>query len=132
MVPCDLGHKDVVQLFLDHSDSNIELNARDNDGWTAFMFACYCRRNDVVKLFLDHSERIDLNARTKNGRTAFMWACKCGHKDVVQLLLEHSKDVDITIPEDFYLSQEIRYLINKHQRSHKYNYLSNKGLLRRY
>ena len=106
--------------------------AMDINELTALMWACANGHIDVVKLLLDHFERIEPNARSKNGWTAFMWACKCGHKDVVQLLLEHSKDVDITIPEDFSLSQEIRYLINKHQRSHKYNYLSNKGLLRRY
>ena len=115
MWACYNGHKDVVQLFLDHSDSNIELNARDNDGWTAFMFACYCGHKDVVKLFLDHSERIELNARSNNGRTAFMYACSHG-RDFVKLLLEHS-DIDVSGYED--LPQEIRDFIELHLEASK-------------
>ena len=50
------GHKDVVNLLLDHSDridrSDIDLNARTNDGWTALMLARYNGHNDVVKLLI--------------------------------------------------------------------------------
>ena len=59
MYACALGRKDVVQLFLDHSD-RIELNARDSFGRTAFMFACSRGRKDVVKLLLDCSEVVDI------------------------------------------------------------------------
>ena len=104
------GNKDVVQLLLDHSE-RIQLNAKDQFGFTALMWACKEGHKDVVKLLLDHSERIDLNARDNRGWTAFMQACYNGHKDVVQLLLEHSKDVNTTIPDYFYMPQEIRCFI---------------------
>ena len=94
MWACCNGHKDVVQLLLGHSE-RIDLNARSNNGATAFMRACCNGHTDVVKLLLDHSGRIDLNARSNNGNTAFIMAYKNGHKDIIKLLLEHS-DIDIT------------------------------------
>ena len=113
---CYCGRKHVVQLLLDHSDPNFDWNARNNDGWIAFILACFYGHIDIVQLLLDNSERIELNTRSNNGGTAFMIACSRERKDVVQLLLEHSTDVDITIPENFSLSQEIRFLIEIHQR----------------
>ena len=38
----------IVQLFLEHSDPHIELKARDNDGWTALMWACLKGHKDIV------------------------------------------------------------------------------------
>ena len=122
MLACDKGRKDVVQLLLNFSGSDIELNlslnAKDTHGWTAFIMACMHGRKDVVKLLLNHQARI-IELRTKDicGRTPFMFACKNGHKGVVQLLLEHSKDVDTYIPESYkilYVSKEIRNLIDIH------------------
>ena len=81
------GHKYVVQLLLDHSE-RIELNARDNFGWTGFMEACYNGHKDVVQLLLDHFERIELNARDNYGRTALMNARRIGHKDIVLKLIK--------------------------------------------
>ena len=65
-----LDKKDVVKLILHHS--NIDLNVRDNSGWTAFAYACNVGYTDIVKLVLNHSTKrnIDLNIRDKHGRTA--------------------------------------------------------------
>ena len=91
IVACAIGHKDVVKLMLDNSNSNIDLNARDNFGCTVFMSACQEGHKDVVQLMLDHSNsNIDLNARDNEGGTAYLGACSEGHKDVVQLMLDHS------------------------------------------
>ena len=59
MIACSKGHKDVVQLLMDHSE-RIDLNAR-NTGWTAFTMACLFKRKDVVKLLLEYPEVIDIN-----------------------------------------------------------------------
>ena len=74
---------------MDHSDQNIDLNARAINGMTAFMKACSKGHKDVVQLLLDHSNEIELNARISNGMSPFMLACAEGHKDVVQLFLDH-------------------------------------------
>ena len=94
MWACFYGHKDVIQLLMDHSD-RIELNARSNLGMTAFILACSIGHKDVVKLLLDHSETIELNTRYNNGVTGFILACFNGRKDVVKLLLEHSERIDL-------------------------------------
>ena len=94
MWACYNGHKDVVQLLLDHSEK-IELNARSNNGNTAFTCACLNGHKDVVKLLLDNFERIDLNAINNSGRTALMAACQSGQKDVVKLILDHSERIDL-------------------------------------
>ena len=88
---CANGKTKIVELLL--NDSSIELNARANNGWTAFMVACFHGHTELVKLFFDHSKRrnIDVNARTNDGMTEFMWACNNGHTDVVKLFLYHSE-----------------------------------------
>ena len=69
---------------------------------------------ELIKINIDRN--IDMNAKDICGRTAFFFACHFGHKDVVQLLLKHSKIVDTTIPQNFSVSQEIKYLIDIHQK----------------
>ena len=48
MKACQEGHKDIVKLLLDHSDPRVELNAGDNGGYTAFMWACYYGHKEVI------------------------------------------------------------------------------------
>ena len=61
MFACYKGHKDVVRLLLHHPDQNIELNARNLNGSTAFMWACGLKLFDVVILLLEYSEVVDIN-----------------------------------------------------------------------
>ena len=73
MLACLMGDKEIVQSLLDNSDRIIELNARTNDGITAFLLAC-CH---VVQLLLDCSDRnIELNVRHNDDLTPLMWATK--------------------------------------------------------
>ena len=55
---------------LDSEDKNIELNPRDNEGYTQFMIACEFGQKDVVQLLLDHLEdiHIDLKFKKQNRR----------------------------------------------------------------
>ena len=61
MFACKNGHIDVVQLLLDHSDQNIDLNARSNNGKTALMWASFNGHEDIVKLLLEYSKVFDIN-----------------------------------------------------------------------
>ena len=62
MLACKYGHKEVVKLLLEHSNTKkIELNVKDTNGQTAFILACYNGHIDVVKLCLDYSEVLDVN-----------------------------------------------------------------------
>ena len=83
---CKRGYTEVVKLLLDHS-KRIELNAPDNYGETALMWACRNGHKYVVKLLLEHADqRIDLNAKNYNGNTALMIAHYRGHHDIVQMI----------------------------------------------
>mgnify|MGYP001301086797 CR=1 FL=1 len=85
----EMDTKNVVQQLLNCLDRNIKLNARDEDGWIAFMIACYRGHKGVVQMLLNCPENnIELNARDLDGWTAFMIVCQRGHKAVVQL--DHS------------------------------------------
>ena len=56
MLACSNGRQDVVKLLLDHTYPRIDLNARCNNGSTAFMRACRFGHKEVVKLLLEYSE----------------------------------------------------------------------------
>ena len=75
---------------------NIDLNARTNDGFTAFIIACGYGREDIVKLFLDRN--IDFNVRHQDGGNAFHLACLFGNIEIVRLLLAYSNLIDVIIP----------------------------------
>ena len=82
-------HTDMVQLFLKHTDWNIDLNAGDNNRMTVFMIACENGHTDVVELFLYQSNsKIDLNTRDWRSYTAFMLACRKG-----KVLLDYSAEI---------------------------------------
>ena len=49
MGACMEGHKDVVQLLLEHPEG-IELNAKNDDGETALMIAYQSGHQDIVQL----------------------------------------------------------------------------------
>ena len=93
---CHNGHKDVVKLLRENSD--IEVNARDNEETTALMMACAEGHESIVQLLMDHSDnRIDVNARNDYGYTAFMYACAWEQIDVDEMLLKYSEiDFDTT------------------------------------
>ena len=77
---CKSGETKVVKLLLERCNPEESgLNVKDEDGRTAFMWACGKGHKDVVKLLLNHTQRmvkrIEVNAKDNNGWTAFMWAC---------------------------------------------------------
>ena len=107
MWACRNGHRDIVKQLLDFQVREMlentgnrifyfstaiyqDFNARNNDGLTAFTWACRNGHMNVVNLLLEHPscKRIDLNARDNSRQTAFMWACTNGHKDVVKVFLD--------------------------------------------
>ena len=88
MWACFRGHKDAVELLLDNS--NIELNARNNYGKTAFMLACVQGLEVIVHSFIRHFDRknteLDINTKDDSQMNAFMLACYNGRIEIVKLL----------------------------------------------
>ncbi len=82
------GKTDAVKLFL---DAGMNPNVKDNDGWTALLFAEDNNHLETVKTLL--AKGADINARDTYGNTALMYASIHGHTDIVQVLL--TKDADV-------------------------------------
>lgn len=71
-----------------------DVNAKDNDGKTALMYAVetiispvgYAERKDskITKLLLDRGA--DVNARDKYGNTALKLAVENGYEEIIQML----------------------------------------------
>ena len=69
--------------------ANIE--ARDNDGGTALMWATHGGHTAIVKALIDKGA--DIDAKDTNGDTALMNAAFVGHKAIVEALLDKGADV---------------------------------------
>jgi ankyrin repeat protein len=72
----------------------VEVNAIDNDGLTALMWAAENGHLSVVQYLIEH--RAEVNAKTNYGWTALMWAAESGHLAVVQYLVEQRAEVNAT------------------------------------
>ena len=70
------------------AEFNIDLNAKDNDGWTAFHWACFNGHTSIIKIMISKSESLKLNltARANNGKTVFQLAQDYGKSKVVNLI----------------------------------------------
>jgi ankyrin repeat protein len=77
-----------------------EVNAADEDGWTALHLAALNDRAAVVELLLAEPG-VEVNARTKWKSTPLMVAASRGHLGPVQLLAAH-EGIDLDARADYY------------------------------
>ena len=70
----------------------VGVNARDQMGWTAVMFAVERGNIDVVRMLLalmrDGVYDVDVNARSRHGMTALMLAVEKGYMSVALKIIE--------------------------------------------
>ena len=84
-------------------DENIDINAKDETGFTALDYALAKGYNDLVGRIVSHPG-FDVNARNIEGSTALLWAVKRGDYGVTERLLRHHaidvniRDTDGTAP----------------------------------
>jgi len=69
-----------------------DVNAKENDGWTALMHAARKGNTETCALLLEKDAKID--ARSKNDRTALMIAAELGRTETCKLLLERNADIE--------------------------------------
>ena len=73
---CKEGRVKSIKLILDFAEENdgrgIDLNARDDNGQTAFWKACALGKKRIIKLLLDNWKELDIDIKSKNneGQTA--------------------------------------------------------------
>ena len=82
-------------MFL--NNPNIDLNARDYKGCTAFHYACRTGQIEIVEILAANPDLIDVNAADNEGTTALHCACTLGDQDMVELLLNKSEEIGLNI-----------------------------------
>ena len=84
------GHLEVVKYFVE--EKRLDINAKDNEGWTAFMHAPAMGHLEVSQYLLEKGA--DIDAKDNNGWTSLMHASKNGHSEVVKYLVEFESRIN--------------------------------------
>lgn len=77
------GHELVVKLLI---EQNVNIEVKDNDGWTPLSWAAENGHEEVVKLLLE--KNADAESEDINGWTPLLWAATNGYEGEIRLLLE--------------------------------------------
>jgi ankyrin repeat protein len=88
------GHTEIVEALL---AKGADVNAKANDGSTAFLWANVNGHTEIVKALLAKGVNVNEKAR-KNGMTALIAASQNGHTEIVEALL--AKGADVNAKED--------------------------------
>jgi hypothetical protein len=83
------GNLSVVEKLLEKC---AEVDAKDNSGKTALMWAALYGHLDIVEKLLDNNA--DVNAECYVGFTALIWATGHGHFPVLEKLLENGANIE--------------------------------------
>ena len=98
IVACEENCIDVVKEFLEHSDINF--NARNNWGQTAFMKACMIGHVEIVKLLWKYKDdKIDVTATDHKGRNVIELIADRDHQEIEEILKSHFKNLKLIILE---------------------------------
>ncbi|KAI2492674.1 serine/threonine kinase [Fragilaria crotonensis] len=89
------GYLDKVRDLLQRGAN---VNAKDEDGWTALIWASTGGRLELVRVLLNH-DGVDVNAKDRWGDTALYRASWYGFVEVVRALLNHN-GVDVNIKDN--------------------------------
>jgi len=83
------ANKNSLKILL--KQQNININLRDNEGWSALTWATYRGKKDIIKLLLNNGANINNKNNIKN--TPLMFAVYRNYKDIVKLLLNYGADI---------------------------------------
>ena len=97
--------------------NGVDVNAKNNDGWTPLHGAAVFGKNEIVELLI--AEGADINAKNRGGVTPLYDAAFKGRKEIAELLIAegadvNAKDVDGETPFDWYIHTEFADLLRKH------------------
>ena len=87
------GHHQVCEYLI--TEQKADLEARDDDQWTALIHAAYKNHTAVIKVLLQHNASV--KAKTKYGGHAAYLAARSGYLDALKMLVDRDEDViDLT------------------------------------
>ena len=72
MNACEKNKFDIVKMLIEAFKINI--NQKNNNGWTGFIYACDNNRLKAIELLLEKYPDI-INQKDKKGQTGFIHAC---------------------------------------------------------
>lgn len=85
-----LNHADIVLLFL---QNGAEVNARDNQGFTALHYAASAGSMKAARVLLEHQADVNAQGGRLNLLTPLHLAAVKGSTDMVRLLIQYGADV---------------------------------------
>ncbi|PWW74906.1 ankyrin [Tuber magnatum] len=94
-IACRCGHASVVQELL--ADERVDVNSRDDAGFTPIHLSITNSRSDILRLLLSHSF-VDPLVPHVSGRTPLHTAAELGNLDAFRQLLGHPNITDPNIP----------------------------------
>jgi len=86
---CKNGDVDGLSKLL---KSNCNINAKDIDGNTGLIEACYFGHKEIVSILI--KAKCDLNIQNQSGYTGLMDACYKNHKDIIVELVRYGCKID--------------------------------------
>ena len=95
---CYRGRKEIVSVLLAHP--HIDVNKRNNAGYTALNVACWRGEVEVVKVLLRDS-RVDINIPDNYGCTALWKASYCEHVEVIKWMIASGRELDLEMKGQF-------------------------------
>lgn len=80
-------HNSIVKLLLDQPA--VDVNVKDNGGWTALYWAALYNNAEGARMLLLHKNFNSANVTNNWGTTALMIALSCRKEEVLRELVEH-------------------------------------------
>ena len=87
-VACERGFTEIVQLFI---NSQVNVNAKMNDGTTAVMLACQNGHASIVEILLSTGQ-CNVSMQRLDGVTPLFLVVQHGHEAIFDNLIDHTKD----------------------------------------
>ena len=87
MIAASKGHTEIAGAIM---QAGVNVNAKDDDSWTALHKAAFDQaETGIVDLLLESG--VDIEAKNKSGKTALQLAEEKGHRDIVRVIKKHKE-----------------------------------------